>query len=232
MQVTRKEINLCLTLLHHCLSLPPHHPLIGAGDGPSLSFLLSGSRLFSWLALNHQFVAPPGTPPLSILGAVLTPIILFGIAYFASATVRELVLTADLSLVTSLHAMRFVGFAFLGFYALGILPGYFAWPAALGDMAIAVTAPWLARGLREQPKLAASKKFIGWNLFGILDFVVAVSMGAIVPLLFPELRRSGGCTTLFAMLPLSLIPTFLVPFYTIFHLVALIQARHARNQIR
>jgi hypothetical protein len=214
------------------LSFAPTTPSTNRrGRWPVLVVLTLWFALVFWLALNHQFVAPPGTPPLSILGAVLTPIILFGIAYFASATVRELVLTADLSLVTSLHAMRFVGFAFLGFYALGILPGYFAWPAALGDMAIAVTAPWLARGLREQPKLAASKKFIGWNLFGILDFVVAVSMGAIVPLRFPELRRSGG-TAPFAILPLSLIPTFLVPFYTIFHLIALIQARHARNQTR
>src|SRR2546421_2457492 len=173
------------------LSFAPTTPSTNRrGRWPLLVILALWFALVFWLALNHQFVAPPGTPPLSILGAVSTPIILFGIAYFASATVRELVLTADLSLVTSLHAMRFVGFAFLGFYALGILPGYFAWPAALGDMAIAVTSPWLARGLVRHPNFNRSRLFIGWNLFGILDFIVAVGMAAITPLLFPSLASA------------------------------------------
>lgn len=179
------------------------------------------------LALNGQFIRPPGTPPLPILVAVGSPIVLFLIGYLRSRTVRNLVSTADLSLITSLHAGRFVGFSFLGFYALGILPAYFAWPAALGDMAIAVTAPWVARALREQPRLATSKRFVGWNVFGILDFVVALSMGAIVPLFFPSSSSTNAVTPL-ASLPLSLIPTFLVPLYTIFHLIALIRARHAR----
>ena len=194
------------------------------------SFL--AATLASWfglvflLALNGQFIRPPGTPPLPILVAFVAPIVLFLIGYFTSPAVRNLVLTADLSLITSLHAGRFVGFSFLGFYAFGILPGYFAWPAALGDMAIAVTAPWLARALREQPTRALTKRLVAWNVFGIFDFVVALSMGAIVPLLFPSLRGTNAVTPL-AILPLSLIPTFFVPLYAIFHLIALIQARHA-----
>jgi hypothetical protein len=153
--------------------------------------------------------------------------VLFVAAYFTSQTVRDLVLTADLSLITSLHAMRFIGFAFLALYALGSLPGHFAWPAALGDMAIAITAPWLARALRERPSLASSKIYVGWNLFGILDFVVALGMGGVAPLLFPSLRAGPG-NTLLAQLPLVLIPAFLVPIFTILHLIAFIQARHAR----
>lgn len=216
--------------MSHTVLSEPHDPITST---------VSSGRRFVWvvlalwgaivfaIAVNGLFVTPRGTPPLPILTAVVPPIALFVAAYLTSQTVRDLVLTADVSLVTSLHAMRFVGFAFLAFYAVGLLPAHFAWPAALGDMAIAVTAPWFARALRERPSLVSSKIFVGWNLFGILDFVVAVGMGGIAPLLFPALRAGAG-NTLLAQLPLVLIPAYLVPIFTIFHLIALIQARHSR----
>jgi len=179
-----------------------------------------------WLGANGTFVTPRGTPPLPILIGVLTPITVFIGAFVISRAFRALVLAADLPLIASTHAWRFVGFGFLGFYALGILPGYFAWPAALGDMAIALTAPWIARALLERPKFAASKIFVAWNLFGILDFVVAVGMGAITPLIFPSLAPAGP--TPLAYLPLVLIPTYGVPMFIILHLTALLQARQQR----
>jgi hypothetical protein len=51
-------------------------------------------------------------------------------------------------------------------------------------------------------------------------------MGAITPLIFPSLATSGP--TPLAYLPLVLIPTYFVPSFTVLHLVALIQAQHAR----
>ena len=216
--------------MSHAVLSEPHH---------ATASTFSSGRTFVWVVLavwgaivfaiaaNGLFPTPPGTPPLKILAAVAVPIALFVGAYFASPTVRDLVLTADLRLITSLHALRFVGFGFLGFYAVGLLPAHFAWPAALGDMAIAVTAPWLARAVRERTNVVASKTFVVWNLFGILDFVVAVTMAGAAPLLFPSLRTGVG-NELLAQLPLVLIPTYVVPMFTIFHLIALIQARHRR----
>jgi len=211
--------------------LSASRPLISAAP-PSRAFVPVVFALWFalafWLGRNGWFVTPQGTPPFPILIAVLAPISLFVVAYFTSRKVRDLVLTADVPLITSLHAFRFVGFSFLGFYAAGLLPGRFAWPAALGDMAIAVTAPFLARAVLDQPKLIASRVLVGWNLFGIADFIVAVGMGAIAPLIFPGARPAGGAVTILAQLPLSLIPTYFVPMFTIFHVVALIRARHAR----
>ena len=120
--------------------------------------------------------------------------------------------------------MEMGGFGFLTLYSYKVLPGIFAWPAGLGDMAIGMTAPLVLASLLRQPNFAASKSFVAWNLSGILDLTVAVSIGALVPLLAPSLY--GAVTTApMAQLPLLLIPVFLVPTFLMLHLTALFQAR-------
>jgi hypothetical protein len=91
-------------------------------------------------------------------------------------------------------------------------------------MAIGMTAPLILSSLVRQPGFAASKKFIVWNLCGILDLVVAVSVGALVPLLAPNFYGAVP-TSPMAQLPLVLIPTYLVPTFLMLHLTALFQAR-------
>jgi hypothetical protein len=117
----------------------------------------------------------------------------------------------------------------LGFLALtahGVLPGLFAWPAGLGDIAIGVTAPWVALALIRRPAFGSSGVFVVWNLLGILDLVVAVSMGALSSGFVPGF--GGEVTTApMARLPLVLIPGYLVPMFIMLHLVALFQARRS-----
>src|SRR5258708_6580371 len=121
-------------------------------------------------------------------------------------------------------ARGLVGFGFLALYTYGVLPGVFAWPAGLGDMAIGVTAPLMLASLLRRPNFAASKSFVAWNLSGILDLTVAVSIGALVPLLAPNFY--GAVTTApMAHLPLVLVPTYLVPTFLMLHLTALFQSR-------
>src|SRR5947208_7028053 len=128
---------------------------------------------------------------------------------------------------------RFAGVGFIALNLLGFLPGYFAWPAGLGDMAIGVTAPWVALALTRSPRLSTSEPFVAWNIFGIFDFaVLAVGMGAIAPLIFPRLLQTVTPQMMTAApmrhLPLSMVPSFLVPMFTIFHLIALFQTRRAQ----
>jgi hypothetical protein len=63
--------------------------------------------------------------------------------------------------------------------------------------------------------------FIRWQLFGILDLVTAVTLGTTVALIEPN----SVPMTLMTVLPLSLIPTFLVPLFTIFHVISIAQAK-------
>ena len=176
------------------------------------------------LGARGVFVAPEGAPPLALLIALLAPLILFLLGYRTIRPLREFVLSADLRLIVGMQAWRWAGFGFLTLYTYRVLPGIFAWPAGLGDMAIGVTAPLVLSALLRQPGFAASKSFVAWNLSGILDLTVAVSIGALVPLLAPNFYGAVS-TAPMTQLPLVLVPTYLVPTFLILHLTALFQAR-------
>jgi hypothetical protein len=94
-------------------------------------------------------------------------------------------------------------------------------------MAIGVTAPLMLASLLRRPGFAAGRRFVAWNIFGILDLTVAVSIGALVPLLAPNFYGTVS-TAPMTQLPLVLVPTYLVPTFLILHLTALFQARQGQ----
>jgi hypothetical protein len=176
------------------------------------------------LGAGGAFATPPGMLPLPIAIGVTAPVIVFLGAYWVSRRFREFVLAADLRLITGIQAWRAAGFGFLALYAYGVLPGLFALPAGLGDIAIGVTAPWIILALIRQPGFATSKTFLVWNLLGLLDLVVAVSTGALGSGLATGI--AGEITTRpMGELPLLLIPAYLVPVFIMLHLTALFQVR-------
>jgi len=176
------------------------------------------------LGANGAFVRPPEVPPLPILLGATVPVVVFMAAYLGSATFRAWILAADLRLLTAIQAWRAGGLGFLALHAHGVLPGLFAWPAGLGDIAIGVTAPWVMLALIRRPTVVASRPFMIWNLLGILDLVVAVSTGALSSGFIAGLV--GEVTTAaMGRLPLVLIPAYLVPLFIMLHLTALFQTR-------
>ena len=195
---------------------------------PSLSSLVL-SALALWLGLvlflgrRGAFVGTPGSPPLPIFIGFATPLAVFFAAYFGWGAFKNFILGADLRFVSAIQAWRWAGFGFLSLYAHGVLPGLFALPAGLGDMAIGVTAPWMVLGLIRHPSFAASRRYKVWNLLGILDLLVAVSLGTICSGFLHGL--TGSVTTgSMAQLPLLIIPAFLVPLFLMLHFSALFQA--------
>ncbi len=186
--------------------------------------------LLLWLVLafilgaSDAFVRAPGALPLPILAGLLTPILVFLIAFWTVGPFRDFVMSIDLPVMVGIQAWRFAGLGFIALYAYGVLPGLFAWPAGLGDMAIGLTAPLVILALRRQPAFATGRLFQVWNLLGILDLIVAVGLGATSSVM--GIGISAQITTFpMAVLPLVLIPTFLVPLFFILHLVSLFQAR-------
>jgi hypothetical protein len=176
------------------------------------------------LGAGGAFVRSGDSPPLPILFGFAIPLVVFFAAYFGWSAFRAFVLGADLRFVAAIQGWRWAGLEFLSLYAQGILPGLFAFPAGLGDMAIGISAPWIVLGLVQHPLFAASRRFVIWNILGITDLVVAVSMGTICSGMFPGL--TGNITTApMAQLPLVLIPAYLVPFFIMLHFTALAQAR-------
>jgi hypothetical protein len=205
-------------------------PSPGSASILASALLVVWFGLILWFGATEAFVAAPGVPPVRLLVAVLGPVLAFLIAYRVSPAVRAFVFMADLRFITATQAWRFAGFGFLALYTYRVLPAYFAWPAGLGDMAIAFTAPWMLSGLARDPRFAASRRFVVWNALGMLDLVVAVSIGALVPLLLPLVGATS--TGALARLPLVLIPGFFVPGYLILHVIALVHARRTALESR
>src|SRR5215470_9852718 len=166
----------------------------------------------------------PDTPPILFALFQTVPELLFLVAYFGWRSFREWILSADLRLLTAIQGWRWMGFAFLAVYAQGLLPGVWAWPASLGDIAVALAAPWVCLALIRRPAFAASPLFVAWNLFGILDLVVAIVLGGATA---RGLVGAGEGVTMapVARLPLALIPGYLVPIFIMLHLASLFQAR-------
>jgi hypothetical protein len=166
---------------------------------------------------------PPGAPPIPILIGAVVPVFLYVVAYRVWPAFRASVIALDLSLATAMQGWRAGGLGFLALYAHGILPAAFAYPAGLGDIAIGVTAPWITLALARRPGFAVSRGFAVWNLLGILDLVVAVSIGGLISALASS--APGEVTTQpMARLPLVLVPAYLVPLFVILHLTALFRA--------
>jgi hypothetical protein len=93
----------------------------------------------------------------------------------------------------------------------------FAVPAGYGDMAIGASALYVGWKLAT---LARRGAFIVWQLLGLADLVMAVSLGVTARLLSPEGTSMGAMT----VLPLSLAPTFFVPLLLLFHVICIAQA--------
>lgn len=176
------------------------------------------------LGAAGAFITRAGTPPLPIAIGVAAPLLLFFAALRLSPSFREFVLSLDLRLVAGMQAWRWAGLGFLSLYAYGVLPAVFALPAGLGDMAIGVTAPWIILGLVHRPDFPASAAFIRWNVLGILDLAVALTLGTVVAAL--STGAPGEISTApMATLPLLIIPVFLVPLFLVLHITALMQSR-------
>ncbi|HEV7928406.1 MAG TPA: hypothetical protein VGR14_23840, partial [Verrucomicrobiae bacterium] len=176
------------------------------------------------LGTRGAFFRSSNSPPLPIFFGFAVPLVAFFAAYFGWNAFREFILGADLRLAASMQAWRFAGFGFLSLYAHGVLPGLFAFPAGLGDMAVAVNAPWIVLGLIRRRSFATSRSYVMWNILGILDLVVAVSLGTICSGFLPGL--TGNVTTsAMSQLPLVLIPAYFVPIFIMLHFTGLSQAR-------
>ena len=161
--------------------------------------------------------------------AVIGPVAAFLALYMASPGFRGFVLSRDLRLVTMLQAWRVIGFSFLLLYAHGVLPGLFAWPAGLGDIAVGLSAPLVVLALARDPEFAASRGFVVWNLLGLADFVAALVVAVLASGAIPALVAGGLTSAPMEVWPLFLFPGFFVPLFIFLHLTALFQARALRR---
>jgi hypothetical protein len=225
---TRKEVHMS-TAIANAAGKEQSRTIKSGGNPPGAGRIVA-AVLATWfglvvlLGIQGAFFRGGDSPPLPVFFGFATPLTVFFAAYFRSSAFRAFVLGIDIRLITAVQAWRWAGFGFLSLYAYGVLPGLFAFPAGLGDIAVGIVAPWMVLGLIREPWFATGGRFLAWNIMGIVDLVVAVSMGALCS---GFLHGFGGNVTAGAMsrLPLVLIPAFFVPIFIMLHFTALSQAR-------
>jgi hypothetical protein len=166
----------------------------------------------------HLFKNDSNRFGLAVAIAALTPMVVFSLWFAASERFREFALSLNPRILTSAQPWRIVGFTFVLLEARGVLRGIFALPAGYGDMAIGATASFVAWKLANP---GYRNSFVVWQVLGIADLVTAVSLGTTAGLLSPH----GPAMVAMTVLPLSLVPTFLVPLFVIFHTICIAQAR-------
>ncbi len=131
------------------------------------------------------------------------------------ASARDWISIVDLRVLVAIHLTRVVGFYFLLLGTSGELPNGFAEPAGMGDIIIAFAAGAIV--LLSQ--LRRRKILFVWNTLGLIDIVFVV---------FSALRfglSDGPSMTPLRELPLSLLPTFLVPLIIASHLIIFFRLR-------
>lgn len=125
------------------------------------------------------------------------------------------------------HTLRVAGVVFVIVSALGHLPAVFALPAGLGDMAVGLSAPLVARSLARGTGHARA---VWFNVVGLVDLVVALTLGFLSGL-GPDRLHVTPSSAPVALLPLVLIPTTAVPLAVALHIISLSRLRHATRTV-
>jgi hypothetical protein len=177
------------------------------------------------MGLHGALASRPGLPPITLGLSILVPIAIYSLIYADHGAFWRYCQGLDFRVITILHLWRILGLDFLVNWSHGKLPAGFAFPAGIGDIVVALTAIPLVYALSRNRRSARSW-FIAWNVVGLIDLILAVTMGVLHSgSSIGVLAGNGPTTALMSQLPRSLIPTFFVPLFMLLHMLALSRSR-------
>jgi hypothetical protein len=162
----------------------------------------------------------PGAVAIPMLPiAALGPVVLAVPILLRSRRIGEVLDAMPASWMVALQVLRVNGFVFLIAWASGTAPGVFALPAGIGDVLTGLLAVPVAiavgSGTSESRRAA-----IAWNIFGLLDFAIALSIGFAIAF---RLIDTGGASATGGVYPAVMIPAFAVPTWIMLHALSLRQ---------
>ena len=163
---------------------------------------------FALGASGHVASWRPPVPQVVLVG--LTALVL--LAFVALPRFRGWLRALDLRWLVALHVTRFVGAYFLVvYYRDAALPRAFAVPGGWGDIIVATLALGL---LVVAGRLERRRLLVGlWNTLGLIDILFVVATATRLAVADPDSLNA------LLRLPLSLLPTFLVPLIIAGHVV-------------
>lgn len=168
-----------------------------------------------------------GTPGLG-LGVVMPLVVLWALG-LGTRRGREAVGRVPLASLIGVHALRVLGILFVLLYAAKRLPAPFAPVAGWGDVAMGVTAIPLALMARDEKRVSKGVIF-AWNVLGLTDLVVAVTLGATSAPGPLQIFQGGPSSAIMTSLPWLIIPGFLVPLLAFVHLCIFYRLRSTGEQ--
>ena len=187
------------------------------------AFRFSAVILIGWfllalaLGLAGAYKAAPDRIP-TIQYGIFIPFLIGAWLIWRSPVVGRIIDTVPQPWIVGVQLYRALGVIFLILYATDKMPGLFAWPAGVGDVAVGLLAPVVALAYARDPRQNAAR-VTAWNVLGILDLVVAITTGFITS---PSTLFSyEPPNELIAIFPLVLIPVYLVPLSLLLHLASL-----------
>ena len=212
---------------------------VGLWLGLESTALTPGQRRATWLAVMIPYTlwfalawsaAIDGAfrtdaSPLPVLPlAIFLPVVIGAPLLLSSKRIGQILDAMPASWLVALQLYRIFGSWALVAWLHGALPGVFALPAGIGDTLtglFAVPAAIAVATGTAQGRRAA----VIWNIFGLADFVVAITLGMIttpgpLQLIVPSVSSIGA-----GVYPGVLTPAFVVPSSILLHLLSLRQLR-------
>lgn len=190
--------------------------------GVMIPFTLWAAIVWS-AAINGAF--RPGVVGYPLLpAAIFLPVIVGTPILLLSERIGRALDAMPASWLVALQMYRVFGSVFLVGWVRGLVPGVFALPVSIGDMVTGLLAVPVAIALasgRDEGRRAA----LAWNVFGLVDFAVAVSIGLMISpgplqLIVPSIPNAAA-----GAYPTVLIPAFAVPSSILLHVLSLRQLR-------
>ena len=157
------------------------------------------------------------TPGFLLFGTLMTlPLVAITLGWYGSRAFRGFVESIPLPTLIGSQAYRLAGIVFLSMYAEGLMPPQIGVVAGCADVFIGITAVPLAWAVAKNIG-GVRWLAVGWNLIGIADFLVAVSM---VSLSFVGVLPLQPAPVRIGLHPLALISLFQLPLSIAIHLLA------------
>ena len=183
-------------------------------------------RLVFWIWFGAAFFAGQQLlllrlPALATTAMVIGLTTLLLLAYFRFSPVRTWVDALDLRVLVLLHVTRFVGIYFLVLYRRGQLPYDFAVPGGIGDIIVAALA--LPIALAPLADTTRQRAIRIWNIIGLVDIALVLLTATRLNLADPDHLRA------LTYLPLSLLPTFIVPLIIASHVVMFVRLSRSQS---
>jgi hypothetical protein len=178
------------------------------------------------LAINGVFQSDPGVvvraPALPV--AIFFPLLIGLPILLLSKRIGSLLDAMPPSWLIGVQLYRILGGIFLVRWIGGELPAVFALPAGIGDLLVGVMALPVALSVAYGMPNARSSA-VAWNILGILDLAIAVTMGALTTPGPLQLITPDHPNLLIATFPTVMTPAFAVPSSILLHALSLRQLR-------